>query len=246
MTYRSSDSKRLPEKYYVRRRIAAAVALLVVVALVIWGLVAWGGSRGDGGEETTTETTSPMAAPAAEGSEDELAPDEGEEATGETPTSNEPVPEDEELPASPYPEAEDEETEEPESDTCALRDLNIVANSDQPTYAAGDLPTFYMTVENPTGADCEIDLDEQTLRFEVYDLATNERVWSDVDCHDAIESGEETFESDSSRYFEAVWSGTASSPGQCTDRPEVSGGSYFLHAVVGDNPSPAYTFNLTG
>jgi hypothetical protein len=246
VTYRSSNSKRLPEKYYARRRVAAAVALLVVVALVIWGLVAWGGSRDDGGAESTTQTTSPMAAPAAEGSEDELAPDEGDEETEETPTSNEPVPEDEELPASPYPEAEDEDTAEPESDACELQDLKITANSDQPTYAAGDLPTFYMTVENPTGADCEIDLDDQTLRFEVYDLATNERIWSDTDCYDAIESGEETFESESSRYFEAVWSGTVSAPGQCTDRPEVSGGGYFLHAVVGGNPSPAYTFNLTG
>ena len=246
MTYRSPDPRRLPEKYYVRRRIAAAVALLVVVALVIWGLVAWGGSRGDGGEEATTETTSPMAAPAAEGTEDELATEEGDAATREAPTSNEPVPEDEELPASPYPEADEEKTEEPQSDTCALRDLKITASSDQPTYAAGDLPTFYMSVENPTEADCEIDLDEQTLRFEVYDLATNERVWSDVDCYDAIESGEETFEADDSRYFEAVWSGTVSAPGQCTDRPEVAGGSYFLHAVVGDNPSPAHTFNLTG
>lgn len=247
MTYRSADAKRLPEKYYIRRRAAATMVLLLAVALVIWGLLAWGGGRG-GNEETTgaapvesTETTpaeEPTSAASATSETEEPEPEESEEPEPEV-----------EHTASPYPEAEEEEGEpeetEPASASCELQDLVITADSDQPTYLDRAMPVFYMTVENPTGADCEIDLNEATLRFEVYDLATNRRIWSDVDCYDPVESDRQTFGAESSRYFEATWSRTASAPEQCDSRPSVPEGSYFLHAVVGDNPSPAHPFNLS-
>ena len=122
--------------------------------------------------------------------------------------------------------------------------MQIQASSNQVTYEAGVQPTFYMTVVNPTRTDCEIDLDENTLRFEVYDLATNNRVWSDIDCFDSVQTGDEVFEAGEERFFESVWSRTASAPDQCEDRPAVPAGSYLLHTVVGDNPSEPHTFNL--
>ena len=86
---------------------------------------------------------------------------------------------------------ESAEPEEPKN-SCELSDLRIVASSDRPSYGDGDQPTFYMTVENPTAADCELNLDDEELRFEVYNLENNERVWADTDCYPSGLTGEET------------------------------------------------------
>lgn len=223
MTY--SNDQRLPEKYYRRRRAAAVVVLLVVIGLLVWGLTALARSGGDdepasgaaGVEETTAASSSESAEPSETESESE-SESESEEPSETARAAGE--------------------------DGCTLEDLQITADSNRATYPAGEQPTFYMTVANPTDEDCHIDLDENTLRFEVYDLATNERIWSDVDCYDSVQTGEETFPAGEERFFEAVWSRTASAPGQCDNRPDVPAGSYFLHTVIGENPSPAHTFNL--
>lgn len=101
-----------------------------------------------------------------------------------------------------------------------------------------------MTVNNPTAVDCEVDLSDNVLRFEVYDLATNQRIWADVDCNPSEGDGEETFEADSERHYQAVWSRTTSSPDTCASREPVGAGSYFLHGVIGQNASNSHTFNL--
>ena len=140
-------------------------------------------------------------------------------------------------------ETESAEPEEPKN-SCELSDLRIVASSDRPSYGDGDQPTFYMTVENPTAADCELNLDDEELRFEVYNLENNERVWADTDCYPSVLTGEETFEAGDERRFQAVWSRLGSQPGQCNNRQDVGTGAFFLHAVIGDNASDAHTFNL--
>lgn len=157
---------------------------------------------------------------------------------------------------SPYAEAEgngqgDNAAAEPgaqaaaeKKQTCELADLKITASSDNSNYVEGALPRFFMTVENPTAADCEINLDDSSLRFEVYDLSNNARVWSDTDCYPSVETGMQTFPAGEKRIFEAEWSRLQSAPGQCNDRTPAESGAYFLHAVIGDNPSPALTFNL--
>ena len=76
-------------------------------------------------------------------------------------------------------------------------------------------------------------------------MATNARVWSDTDCYASIVVGQETFPAGEKRPYQAVWSGTASAPGVCTDRKTVPAGSYYLHAVIGDNASDAAPFNFT-
>lgn len=217
----TNQNQRLPEKYYARRRVAALVAILVVIALIIWGLVAWGGSQDEEPEPATT--SAPLSTT--------------EETAPPTPTESE-----EETPESPYPESSTEAA--PAGATCTAQDLEVTASSDQPNYGAGVQPTFHMTVVNPTDSECVVNLDENVLRFEVYDLDSYERVWSDTDCYPAMEDGEQTFEPNSESYFEAVWSRTASAPGECEDRPAVDSGGYLLHAVVGDNASQGTTFNL--
>ena len=222
------SNRRLPEEIYVRRRVAAVVVLLVVIGLVVWGLTAFA-NRGDepeapvAVETTTTESTTSTTA-------------SSEESTTETTaasTSEEPS----EEPSETAVAAESK-------DTCELADLRITATSDRPSYGPNVQPTFYMTVANPTDADCEINLDDEQLRFEVYNLETNNRVWADTDCYPSVLSGDETFEAGDERSFQAVWSRLESQPGQCSNRTPVEPGPYFLHAVIGSNPSDAHPFNL--
>jgi len=224
------SNRRLPEEIYVRRRVAAVVVLLVVIGLLVWGMVAFA-NRGDepeapvASETTTTETTATTAS--------------SEESTTET-TAASTSEEASEEPSETTVAAEGAEGKE----TCELADLRITATSDRPSYGPNVQPTFYMTVANPTDADCEINLDDEQLRFEVYNLESNNRVWADTDCYPSVLGGDETFEAGDERSFQAVWSRLESQPGQCSNRTPVEAGPYFLHAVIGSNPSDAHPFNL--
>ena len=117
--------------------------------------------------------------------------------------------------------------------------------TNQPSYPAGTEPVLYMEVENPTEVDCVIDLEASPLRFEVYSMGTNDRIWSDTDCNQPMLTGTETFAPGETRGFEARWSATNSAPDACENRAPVPAGSYFLHAVIGDNASDPVPFNIT-
>lgn len=212
----------------MRRRVAALVILLVVVALLVWALSAMarsGGSGSDGATETSTEqTVNPTVA-----TEPTVAAPE--ESASES--------------ASPSEEPSSVEAAPARTGACELKDLRIKALPNQPSYAAGTEPVFYMEVENPTDTDCVIDLDENILRFEVYDMRTNERMWADTDCYQPVVSGTQTYKAGEKQGYQARWSGTVSQPGKCDDRPAIEPGSYFLHTVIGDNASEAAPFNIT-
>lgn len=215
----------------MRRRVAALVILLVVVALLVWALSAMarsGGSGSDGATETSTEqTVNPTVA-----TEPTVAvPEESTSETASASPSEEPSSSVEAAPAR--------------TGACELKDLRIKALPNQPSYAAGTEPVFYMEVENPTDTDCVIDLDENILRFEVYDMRTNERMWADTDCYQPVVSGTQTYKAGEKQGYQARWSGTVSQPGKCDDRPAIEPGSYFLHTVIGDNASEAAPFNIT-
>ena len=209
----------------MRRRVAALVILLVVVALLVWGLSAFARSGKTDETENTPETVS--EAPSTTLATEPTVQLSEESTTSPTQTSEETV-------AAPV-----------KKGTCELADLEIHASSNQPSYAIGVQPVFYMEVENPTDTDCVIDLDDNLLRFEVYDMATNDRIWSDTDCYPPVAAGDVEFAPGEKRRWEARWSVTASQPGQCDNRPEVKAGSYFLHGVIGDNASDASPFNIT-
>ena len=128
--------------------------------------------------------------------------------------------------------------------TCELADLDVRTSMLNYSVPEGELPKFFMTVTNPTAADCKIDLDKNLLRFEVYKMADNERVWSDTDCYASVQTGSQTFPAGKDVKFEAEWSRQASKPGECTDRPAAEPGAYFAHTVIGDNSSPPQDFTL--
>lgn len=221
----------------MRRRVAAAVIVLVVAIALIWAAVALGGG---GEEEQQPAPTS--AAPAAASSE---KPSDAAETSGQEESSAEKTGETtEQERESEEPSAAPSTVAAAEKRTCELNDLQITAATSQSTYRQGEKPTFYMTVKNPTGADCEVDLDRETLRFEVYSMADNSRVWADVDCNPSEGSGQRSFPKGEERHFESVWSRTTSAPKQCEARTPVEPGSYYLHAVIGKHASPAQPFNL--
>src|SRR5699024_12840688 len=93
-----------------------------------------------------------------------------------------------------------------DKDTCELSDLIIRASSDATTYPNGVQPNFGMTVINHTGANCEINLDEESLRFMVYRISDNRRIWADTDCYDYVQSSEYNFPAGEERSFDAFLS----------------------------------------
>lgn len=226
----------------MRRRVAAAVIVLVVVFALIWAAVAFGGGSEEE-QSTSTSTAAPAASAVESAAETETSAPESTDSAEAS-----------EAEESEKPSEEGHESEDPSAApttvaaagkrTCELNDLQITASTSQANYRQGDKPTFYMTVQNPTAADCEIDLDRETLRFEVYSMADNSRVWSDVDCNPSEGSGKRSFPKKEERHFEAVWSRTSSAPQQCEARTPVEPGSYYLHAVIGKHASPAQPFNL--
>lgn len=226
-SYDQEQAPRQPEVIYVRRRVAALFLLLVVIAVLIFAMVKFAGKKDDSTDVAATTTTTTSVEVTETTSTSESTEESASESTTES-TS----------------ESTEASAEAPKKQSCELHDLRITATSDQPNYAANVEPKFYMTVKNPTDADCEIDLDRDILRFEVYDLATNQRVWADVDCNASEGTGTRVFPAGEERHFEAKWSRTTSAPEMCQQRQPVPAGSYFLHAVIGDNPSDAHTFNL--
>ena len=237
-----TNQRPLPDEIYVRRRVGALVILLLLVALVVWGLSALAKSGASSAEGTkadatavTTPSTPPVTSPTVPAPEDATTTTAATtvtevEAEGESEGANE-------ASTSEMPLAKG---------SCELADLRITALTEHPSFKVGATPRIFMDVENPTDTECVLDLNDGDMRFEVYDMATNARVWSDTDCYPSIITGVERFPAGERRPFEAVWSGTGSAPGQCTGRQTVPAGSYYLHAVIGDNASDPAPFNFTG
>ena len=221
-----SNKRPLPDVIYTRRRVAAVVILIVVIALIVLLFRALGGPKDTAdpaatSEVTTSAETTTQTSTATTVTET-TTPTSGASTSPTTTTTNAAA----------------------NKKTCELKDLEITATSDQLNYTGDQKPRFYATVHNPTGADCEIDLNKNTIAFEVYNLATNERVWSDIDCSDSVGTGTETFKKGEDRKYEIPWSRTGSAPDKCDNRQPVAAGSYYLHALVGDNHSDAWTFNI--
>lgn len=233
-----NQNKPLPEEIYKRRRVAALIIVIVLAVVLIWAAVAaFGGDSDDSvaaSSESSAATTSADSTSESETTSTSESESESESASEEA--------KDEEEGASES--KEPEESVHAAKDTCSLEDLEVRTSMLNYSVPDGELPKFFMTVTNPTAADCKIDLDENSLRFEVYKMADNQRVWSDTDCYASVQTGEQTFPAGKDLKFEAEWSRQASEPGKCTDRPTAEPGAYFAHTVIGDNSSPPQDFTL--
>ena len=232
-----TQKKPLPEEIYKRRRVAALIIVLVLAVVLIWAAVAaFGGSS-----DEPADTAAPAPTSAVEETSSSVAP-ESSAAVSETETSAEG--DSESKAAESEPSSAAPASSEAAKKTCDLADLDVRTSMLNYSVPEGELPKFFMTVTNPTAADCKIDLDKNLLRFEVYKMADNERVWSDTDCYASVQTGSQTFPAGKDVKFEAEWSRQASKPGECTNRPAAEPGAYFAHTIIGDNSSPPQDFTL--
>lgn len=243
----SPDPNRLPQQIYIRRRVAALAALVVLAALGVWAAVAFAG-RGDDPQpdpaaastEQSVEATATQEQPEGTASAEPNAESDTESSTEPSGTQTA-----DRTEASSAAEATAANAALANKKTCELADLTITAATDKTSYGPDVQPKFYLTAANPTRGDCHIDLKEQQLRFEVYSMATNQRVWADTDCNESEGRGVLDIPAGQERHFEAVWSRTTSAPQACSGREPAAPGSYYLHAVIGSHPSPALPFNLS-
>lgn len=229
---------RLPEIYYRRRRAAAVIAIIVLAAVIVAVLSLVGRDS----DPTVTSASASMT-PSAESVTSSSAAAESTTSRNSAPSST--GAEEKAVEISSAPSAKPEPSDELSAkSTCDITDLKVEASADYPSYTPEGMPSFYMKVRNPTAADCEIDTSQNTLRFEVYSLDTNQRIWSDIDCNNSAGIGTQTFKAGQERYFRAQWSRTTSNPDGCSAREPVAPGSYYLHTVIGDNASAPFDFNL--
>ena len=234
-----NQNKPLPEEIYKRRRVAALIIVIVLAVVLIWAAVAAFGSDSDDSVAASSESSAATTSAETTSESSTTSAD----STSESESESESVTESEAKDGA-SESKEPEESVHAAKDTCSLEDLEVRTSMLNYSVPDGELPKFFMTVTNPTAADCKIDLDENSLRFEVYKMADNQRVWSDTDCYASVQTGEQTFPAGKDLKFEAEWSRQASDPGKCTDRPTAEPGAYFAHTVIGDNSSPPQDFTL--
>lgn len=237
-----NSRKPLPREVYMRRRLAAVV-VLVLVLLLLWWLIGSLGGNDEGqdvasDQKTETSQSSTTAAPSESSpasSSETQSGEPSESAKGSDKPGDKPADASETTKAA----------EKPKKNTCELGDLEIVAKPGAPSFAPDAVPNFYVTINNPTAAECKIDLDKDKLSFEVFTLNNYQRVWGDLDCNESGASGERTIKAgESVKYSLESWSRTTSRPNACEARQPVGPGSYLLYAHVGDNTSKPATFNL--
>ncbi|MGJ0183859.1 hypothetical protein [Corynebacterium glyciniphilum] len=235
-----NDPRPLPPEIYQRRRITAVVVLVVVIALLWWVISSLTG--GDDGQDQVARTAESSAV-------SETSPETTQEST-ESAASSEQSSEASES-AAPSRSAEPSETEGVPDDvaskeTCALDDLRLSVRPGAPTFRDGQQPNFFLEVTNPTSGECDIDLSEDELKFEVFTMDSGySRVWGDTDCNSPTSSGRLRLDPDQSRTFEmTAWSRTTSSPDSCDNREPVGNGAYMVYGHIGDNTSESQTFNL--
>lgn len=232
-----NQNKPLPEEIYKRRRVAALIIVIVLAVVLIWAAVAAFGSDSDESVAASSESSAATTSAETASESSTTSADSTSESESESVTESE-------AKDGASESKEPEESVHAAKDTCSLEDLEVRTSMLNYSVPDGELPKFFMTVTNPTAADCKIDLDENSLRFEVYKMADNQRVWSDTDCYASVQTGEQTFPAGKDLKFEAEWSRQASKPGKCTDRPTAEPGAYFAHTVIGDNSSPPQDFTL--
>lgn len=227
--------------------------MVVVVVALVWWIISsvTGGGDGDSDEASpsaATETSEVSEASEASGTSEPSA------TSGESSAASSEASESSASTEEPSESAEASESEEPsdvpeeiaDKTTCELDDLQLTVRPGAPTFRDGQQPNFFLEVTNPTSGECDIDLSEDELRFEVFTMdAGYTRVWGDTDCNEPTSSGNLELEAKQSRTYEMTgWSRTTSSPDSCSNREPVDNGAYMVYGHIGDNTSESQTFNL--
>ncbi|AWT26986.1 hypothetical protein Csp1_22360 [Corynebacterium provencense] len=227
----------LPPEIYRRRRIAAAVVAVVVLVVLVLVVRAVAG----GGDPEGTASSTSVVPSTASSAADRTATTATSTATSTvTSTASSESPASSTAPAGTTTSLAAEPGGE-----CTAEDLVLSVSAGLPTYAAGELPDFYLSVSNPTGSGCAVDLSANPMSFEVYTLSDYARVWADTDCNEPTLTGTLELAAGEERSFALNgWSRTTSSPDQCIDREPAGTGAFLLYGRLGDSTSEPATFNL--
>ncbi|MFB0836002.1 hypothetical protein ACX8Z9_15825 [Arthrobacter halodurans] len=214
-----SGAHRPGAEVYRRRRIAAAVALVVVAALVIWGIAALAGLLG--GDRSASGTTPPepgASAPAAP--ESPAPPADGGDGDGDAEGS----------------------PDEGSAAGCPPGDVTVEARTDQSSYGAQENPVLEMTIVNTGDASCALNVGTSQQEFTI--VSGSDRIFSTSDCLAgatdvgvAVGPGQR----ETARF---TWERVRSAPGCKEVAAKPRPGTYVFTAKLGDVASNKASFTL--
>lgn len=123
---------------------------------------------------------------------------------------------------------------------CTATQILLTAQTDAVRYNPGEIPQLWLTVENVSMADCEIEVG--TLSQEYLITSGDDRIWSSKDCQRDGVPMKIVLKAGESRSTQAIpWDRTRSSESTCDGaRPVMPGGgaSYKLQVSLGQFTSP--------
>jgi hypothetical protein len=118
----------------------------------------------------------------------------------------------------------------------------VSAETDQPTYAAGEEPVLSLVVRNEGGEACEVNLGTSQMEFVL--TRDDERIFSSVDCQADSQDLERTLEAGGEERATFDWARNRTVP-ECTvveEEPEP--GEYTLTTRLGARSSTPVEFTL--
>ncbi|MBB3037751.1 DUF4232 domain-containing protein [Hoyosella altamirensis] len=224
--YRPAQSRRLPHppEVYRRRRIAAAVILLVLLGGIIAGILVGIRAFAGSGAEDPTDVQASGTATSAQKTPDETAsevPKRDPDARGDDEDDlDDDLDDDEEVKVAEGP--------------CADSSLSVRATIDRAEYPIGDQPRFGVVVTNIGDTTCARDLGPAVQQISVRAVENDRRVWVNTDCAPTTGRDVWTLAPGDQAAFAITWSGTGSAPGCFGPRDAVDSGVYRVFAQVGE------------
>jgi hypothetical protein len=113
---------------------------------------------------------------------------------------------------------------QPTAPLCDDQDIAVTVTTSQPTYAAGQEPTFTLTVENISDAKCRRDVGPRALELRV--SSGGSKIWSSDDCSPGGAVDERTVLPGDSFGQTVQWSRVVSAPTCPTPQEQAPAGDY--------------------
>lgn len=211
----------LPSTVYWRRRIAAIGAAVAALLLVIW-IVAMTWSDD---EEGVLPTNAAVAASSSN------PPSSGSETVVASSSSTTPPPPSETTPPPGPPQA------------CPDDVIGVVAKTDKPVYAAGDLAELSMDVVNTGAVPCIRDIGREHRELTVVTADGATVLWSSNHCLSAVGNEVRVLQPREAFNYGTKWAGITSQPG-CGAHTRIGAGDYLLVAKLAGKASSPVVFRL--
>jgi len=140
------------------------------------------------------------------------------------------------------PEPEDTGTlEVVEIPACLPEQIELVAKTDQVTYAPAAIPQLWLSVTNVSSVDCRLQVGTDVQKYVI--TSGPEEIWNSTDCQEFSASDEQTLKAGQEQETMSIsWNRVRSSPETCDSdaRPAATAGgaSYHLRVSLGTVSSP--------